>query len=417
MKVLNINIKDRTGGAGIAAYRHNEAMRRSGIDAQLLALNVTDGNNTSVIKLDSHPLYITFRAWLNNVLCNLKIKRCNPYGTWSYSCHGFNIVNENSIKDADIIVLHWINEGMLSIKGISEILKLGKPVYWFMHDMWPITGGCHYSLSCKNYTLKCGKCPMFKYKRKCKKDYSSKQLAIKQKLWCKYDNLKIITPSKWLADCATESSLFHNQHISLVKNVIDTNIYKPIDKTVARRILGLPQHKKLILFGADSINSPYKGWNILKDALSNFNSTEIQCVIFGNANNWNIQDELPLKVTFIGRLRDDYSLMLLYNACDVFVTPSIADNFPNVLIESMACGLPCVGFNIGGIPEIISHIETGFVVDSIDSKALANGIKWIIEHPFYDNLCVNANKKILQECSFESAIKNNVYWKLFKNEN
>jgi len=210
MKVLNINIKDRTGGAGIAAYRHNEAMRRSGIDAQLLALNVTDGNNTSVIKLDSHPLYITFRAWLNNVLCNLKIKRCNPYGTWSYSCHGFNIVNENSIKDADIIVLHWINEGMLSIKGISEILKLGKPVYWFMHDMWPITGGCHYSLSCKNYTLKCGKCPMFKYKRKCKKDYSSKQLAIKQKLWCKYDNLKIITPSKWLADCATESLLFHN---------------------------------------------------------------------------------------------------------------------------------------------------------------------------------------------------------------
>lgn len=417
MKILNINIKDRIGGASIAAFRHNEAMRLCGLDAKLLVLDQTEIHHPHIITPESKPLYNKIRAWLYNGLSYRKIKKQQPYASWSCASYGFNLRKEQAVKDADILILHWINEGMLSLNGIQRLLDLGKPTYWFMHDMWPITGGCHYSLSCQRYTENCGCCPMFSNRTGSSnpKDLSFKQLSAKSRLWSGYDNLRILTPSQWLATCVSASSLFSIRQVDICRNFIDTDLYKPIDKVSARNLLKLPMDKKLILFGADSINSPYKGWSFLEKSLSAFNN-DIECVAFGNIKEENIQKKLPVKVHFTGKLSDDYSLIALYNACDVFVTPAIADNYPNVLIEAMSCGLPCVGFDIGGIPEIIDHKITGFIAHNKTSEELITGIRWVLNNREYENICNQARNKILQQSSFQSAIDNHIYHNLFLNE-
>jgi glycosyltransferase involved in cell wall biosynthesis len=285
------------------------------------------------------------------------------------------------VQDADVIILHWVNGGMLSIKAIENILKLNKPVYWFMHDMWPITGGCHHAFECEKYKSHCERCPMANNMRgsRVKRDWSHIQFAYKMKHLSRHSNLHFITPSKWLADKVSESALFGRHDVHVCRNVLDTNIFTPCDKVEARKRLHLPLGKKLILFGADNLSSPYKGWPYLRDALSK-PIDGAECVLYGNCDQ-DLQSQIAINVNSLGKISDTHKLVDLYSACDVFVTPSLADNYPNVIIEAMACGLPIVGFATGGIPEMIATGRDGIVVNAYDSTALRDAILSVLDEP------------------------------------
>lgn len=403
MKILHVNTSDCQGGAAIAAMRHCEAMRSSGIDAQFLCLTPQSGNPFSR-GVDSFIGMTIFLQRLYNKINSLKTRASAPYATWSNAAYGFDISNHPLVKWADEIWIHWINAGMLSLKSIEKLLKIGKPITWYLHDMWPLTGGCHHSFGCKGFRQLCGNCPLLFNQQGSGNpdDISRLQMLEKQKRWVGHDNLQIIAPSRWLADLAHKSSLFGNDKnkIDVLPNPINTNVFNHLVKDEARKQLNLPQDKPLILFGAYNVNDPYKGMHYLLDALPLLENTNAECIVFGGNSKKLTSDSLPLKIHPIGSVYSSEILCQVYSAADLFVTPSIADNYPNVLIESMACGTPCVGFNIGGIPEIIHDGVSGLIAHDVSAESLADTILRALPHA--EEFGTNARKQIIQNNSYEN---------------
>ena len=393
MKVLHINFSDKRGGAAIAAYRHHEAMLRRGIDSKMLVLDKTS-NDPDVMVIQTN----SFRRFVLRCINKLFMLKNNFYSVWSWGMLGWDIAANKEIREADVIILHWINGVTLSIKSIDKILQSGKPVYWFMHDMWPITGGCHHSLDCDKFKRHCGRCPLYhnRHGSRMQKDASYFQFKSKMKRLGSHRNLRFMAPSAWLAGKTMESALFKTHEVRVVRNVIDTKRYRPIDKTESRQRLGLPLDKKLILFGADNINSPYKGWDYLRDALQS-PIKGVECVVYGNAD-VDVQSQLALKTHSLGRINNEENLIDLYNACDVFVSPSLADNYPNVLVEAMACGLPVVAFPTGGIVEIVNPGVNGILTSSHSASELRKALMKIPNMPpqQYMEWSVNARRSVVQ---------------------
>jgi glycosyltransferase involved in cell wall biosynthesis len=306
-------------------------------------------------------------------------------GLFSSFKYGIDISKCHEVVESDIIYLHWICASFINFRILKKILKIGKPVFWFMHDMFPITGGCHYSYECTKYYVDCKGCPYHK-KYTVLPDQSSRQFSIKRKIYEQFTNLIFIAPSTWLADCAQKSGLTKNKKIYHIPNLINSEMFKVINKDAARKLFLIKHNKKIIAFGADNaLSNPYKGWNYFRDALhiliKDYIKTEkdIEILIYGSAYNKEIADDLPFVSHFFGRLYDEYSMIMIYNCVDVFVIPSIADNFPNSILESLSCNCPVVGFNVGGIPDLVNE-NTGYLAEYKNSNDLAKGIVVVLQN-------------------------------------
>ena len=383
MKILHISTSDKTGGAAIAALRLHNAMLSAGFDSKFLVLNRIHNDRNDIVTL--YSWYIKIKKIINNKLESFVTKNMHKVnGLFSSFKYGISISKRPEIIEADIIYLHWINFSFINYRELKNILKTGKPVFWFMHDMFAITGGCHHSFDCAKYQTKCCKCP-YHYRGKMSADLSVWQYKTKKKIYKQFDNLMFITPSKWLFDCVQKSGLAENKQVWHIPNLIDTNIFKPIDKKTARQLFSLNTNIKIIGFGADfALTNSYKGWDYLKEAFQILSKNEslqginIEVVIFGSSYSKKVADSLPFQVHFLGHLYDEYSLAMVYNAMDVFVLPSLAENFPNTILESLNCSTPVVGFNVGGIPDMINE-NTGYLAEYKNSSDLAKGISLILK--------------------------------------
>lgn len=392
MKIVHINTNDHGGGAAIASLRHCEAMRAAGVDAVVKTL--TKGGHKPFVK-KIHLGFRTLLAQLFTLLNNRKIKQLQPTGTFSVMRYGHPFHKDRDIREADAIVIHWVNKNCISIKGIERILKLGKPTIWYMHDMFPITGGCHHSLGCDGYTKVCSGCPLINGKDK---GIATRQLRNKLKHWNKYSNLTFVTPSNWLADCVKESALAQGHEIMVIPNTIDTDLFKPLPFD-CKTIFGLDSNKKTILFSADLSGSVYKGSQYTIECLKQLHPNQYEGLIIGNMPP-GLQDEVPIKVVATGYLTDQLSLVLAYNACDTVLISSIAENYPNVILEAMACGKPCVGFKVGGVPDLIKDGESGYLVAVEDANGLSDRIKSIISLENYERMSRAAREQVLRNNSY-----------------
>jgi glycosyltransferase involved in cell wall biosynthesis len=190
--------------------------------------------------------------------------------------------------------------------------------------------------------------------------------------------LAIVTPSQWLGDMARHSPLLEGRRITTIPNCLDIEVFRPQSKEAAKQALGLPLDKRIILFGAaDATRVTYKGYHLLLEALhrlSRFSRDPYHLLVFGSDAD---QRPLPYPATFLGNLHDEPALARAYNAADVFVAPSQQDNLPSTLLEASACGVPMVGFRVGGIPEIIGHGRGGHIAAAFDSEDFARGIAWV----------------------------------------
>lgn len=331
-------------------------------------------------------------------LLEMKLFTRKDKGRFSIGDVGLDIRDNELVKEADILHLHWINEGFLSIRSIRKLNKLNKPIVWTFHDMWGFTGGCHYSGECRRYQAVCGSCPYLKHSSE--HDLSNKFHLNKSGIFRNID-LTIITCSKWLSEITLQSSIFANGDVTPVPNTLKVDIYKPMDQQACRQKLKLPQDKFLLLFGTLNTKEERKGFSYLRRSLQHLSGVrpslreKIELIVFGTSSPEELQD-FPFKINSLGRIGDDNKLAVCYNAADLFLAPSLEDNLPNTVMESLACGVPVAAFNIGGIPEMVDHKLNGYLAKEKSVEDLAEGILYFYEHP--DEMPAvkeNARKKVV----------------------
>lgn len=391
MKILIVNTYDIQGGAARAAMRLHKALLKKGVNSEMLVQNKISDEHTvmgPVSKIEK--LSVKIRSFLDPLPLRPYKNRSKTHFSPSGAPFS-NIVDEINKREADIVHLHWINEGMIPIKDLA---KIKAPIVWTLHDMWPFTGGCHYSDGCNRYQKKCGSCIVLN--SSLESDLSRKIFNRKLKAYSKIEELTIVGLSKWLNSCSESSSLFSDRNHIHLPNPINTDIFKPFNKQHARMLWDLPNDKKLILFGAMGATSDSrKGFNLLKQGLQKVNHENVELVIFGSSTPKNDQS-FGFKTHYVGRINDDVSLVTLYNAVDMMVVPSLQENLSNVIMESLSCGLPVVAFSVGGNCDMIEHKRSGYLVKPFDIDDFGNGMNWILYNTDYEELSKNSRNKVLR---------------------
>lgn len=400
MKITLINTADAGGGAPAACTRLLNALRLSGVDAKLL-VQYKKTNNTAVTGIVKDTVsklkaMLTFLAERVPFILFHEKDRSVRFA-FSSANAGTSIVNNALVKDADILHLHWTNSGFLSIDDLKELINTGKPIVWTLHDMWTLTGGCHYSGSCKRYENECGHCPFLR--DAADDDLSHTGWLRKAAMYKGAQNISFVACSQWLAGVGAKSSLIKNFPITAIPNPIDTEVFSPRDKIAERKKRNMRPDAKIILFGAANINDKRKGISYLVEALhllknSEMDTSGVEVVIFGKNKHFDVT-QLPFPVHQLNIISDENELAGVYSLADVFVTTSLEDNLPNMVMEAMACGTPVAAFSTGGIPEMIDHQQNGYLATLASAQDIARGITQVIFAADTAALATNARQKVL----------------------
>lgn len=402
MNVLIVSTHDQQGGAAIAACRLLEALNKNGATAQMLTIN-KQSDNPHVIEIGNRLMNkVRFIAERALIYIQNGFSKKNLFDV-SVCINGVSITQLASFKKADVIHLHWINQGMLSLREIRKIVASGKKIVWTMHDMWPFTGICHHAGKCTHFENYCGMCPYLQLPQK--KDLSYSTFLLKEATYS-FGKIHFVACSNWLKRQALKSNLSTYHAVSAIANPLNTELYKPTtDKTALRIAMHLPTDKKIILFAAAKVSDKRKGIDYLVEA-SKIISKQNNNILFliAGQNSQEIMAQLELPAISLGYVAPA-DMPNVYNAADLFVTPSLQENLPNTIMEAMACGTPCVGFKIGGIPEMIDHQINGYIANYKDPQDLANGLLWVIQQSAVKNLAISARRKAVENYSEATIAK------------
>jgi len=406
MRVLLINTSERIGGAAIAASRLMESLKNNGIKAKLLVRD-KQTEQISVVQLERGWKNIWNFVWERATIWMANwFKKNNLYAV-DIANAGTNITSLPEFEQADIIHLHWINQGMLSLKDIRKILQSGKPVVWTMHDMWPCTGICHHARECTKYQTECHECP-FLY-RSGTKDLSYRVFRKKKKLY-QTAPITFVACSRWLEGLAKKSALLTGQTVTSIPNPINTNLFRPGNREAARVKLNLPNDMPLILFGSVKIKDERKGIAYFIEACNLLAAKYPELkdkwgvVAFGHKSAY-LENQIPFRVYPLDYVSKEHDVVDIYNAVNLYATPSLEENLPNTIMEAMACGVPCVGFNVGGIPEMIDHLHNGYVARYKSAEDFANGIYWTLAESEYNMLSEQSVRKVISTYSERAIAK------------
>ena len=405
MRVLIVNTSERTGGAAVAASRLMEALNNNGVKAKMLVRDKeTDRLTVAAVPgqkwMQFYFLWERFVVWLR-----LHFNRKHLFEVDIANC-GADVTQLPEFQEADVVHLHWINQGMLSLKGIRKILNTGKPVVWTMHDIWPATAICHLTLDCRNFETQCAHCRLLPGNGSTN-DLSTQIWKRKQQM-LNDRQITFVTCSQWLAGEAQKSALLKGQRVVSIPNPIDTHIYTPKDKQQARQRVGLPTEGRIILFASQRVTNRNKGMGYLLEACRLLaeqypeKKEDITVAILGGHAE-EIKGQLPFRTCPLGYVNDEQRIVDIYNAADVFVLPSLSENLPNTIMEAMACGVPSVGFRIGGIPEEIDHQQNGYVADYCSSEDLARGIWWTLYEADHEAVRKACLQKVAHNYSQQSV--------------
>lgn len=339
----------------------------------------------------THTTYLSrvaqFRAVLSNKLERRRISYDRSrFGLFSYPILGTDISKLKVIRQADVLYIHWVQMGFFNYDSFEKLFKLNKRIFLVLHDMWFMTGGCHHAVyltnsQCIGFQSKCEACPIFGPGS----TIASSQHEAKRKLISTYGHkLEFISPSNWLKQIGEHSSILRDQKIHFIPNYFNSTHFHPSSQVNSRSKLGIDASKRVICFGAVDISSVYKGWDYLKKTFGFLAEVyaydKLEVVIFGNGDLDEFNSSIPFKIHYLGYLQEEERISLAYKCADVFVIPSILDNQPTTVVESLRCGIPVVGFNLCGIPEMIEHQQTGYIAEAYNSYDLSLGIQYCLNN-------------------------------------
>ncbi len=399
MHVLIVNAHYSKGGASRAAKRLQNALQEANVKADYISFY---GDKQNILE----NLRFNFKASVDRLPSLFFAKKKIMFSTaWLSNSKLLNIINSHP---CDIVHLHWINSGALSL---SDIAKIKKPIVWSMHDMWAFTGGCHYDNFCNRYTHGCGNCPLLNSTKK--KDLSHNIISKKSKFLTRNKNITLVGLSAWMTESAKKSYLFKAHKIVNIPNPIDTNFFSKEDVCKSREAYDLPKGKILVLFGAMSaLDDTRKGYRQLIQALSCSSAPkDVELVVFGS-NRIERTYENGYAIHYVGYINNDMDLRKLYSAADVMIVPSLQENLSNAIMESLSCSTPVVAFDIGGNRDMIEHKHNGYLAEPQDPESLAKGISWVIDPKRYPSLCNFARDSIVAK--FDNNVVATQYKNLYK---
>jgi glycosyltransferase involved in cell wall biosynthesis len=384
MKVLIVSTSD-IGGAANACLRLHEGLIKNGCDSDvLLSKKQRNVYRTHLLNPNYtifHKLYLICLKILKFLkIYNYRSKkdkfissRSSNLEMFSYPKSNYDITKSDLYKEADVVNLHWV-ANFLDYKSFFQ--KNKKPLVWTLHDMNPFTGGEHYEELFDGID-KSGK-PLKRMKTKKEIDESDAILEFKKNLVKGVNNLTIVAPSRWLQYEASRSDVFKGNKVVHIPYGIDSDIFDLKDKVYSREVFNIPKNKKVILFVSESINNSRKGFVLLKKAFEKLSSDKILLCAIGNSN---INSNNSENVVKLGPIYHERLMALAYSAADLFVIPSLMDNLPNTVLESIMCGTPVVGFEVGGIPDMIQNGVNGYLADEISAESLYAAIMKYLESP------------------------------------
>lgn len=392
MKISHINFSDYSGGASRAAFRIAFFQKKFGEEVSLI-VNHQVTSEVWVKKSKLNQLDFLRRV-LEKIASFIILKKYRSLV--SINC----IPNTQTVKlinesDSDVVNLHWICCGTL---GISDLQKISSPLVWTLHDMWPFMGVQHYLID--QLSLSGIRCYLLNF-------IEERIIRLKMRSW-KNINLTIVCPSSWLANLAKESQLFKKYKVYVIPNAIDIDLFRPMPQDQVRLKHGLPQDKRIVLFGAaNATMDERKGYRELKQALSQISNEyrkNLELLIFGSSET-GITSIEGFRVHRVGNINDEHLLAEIYNCADVMVVPSLQENLANTIVESLACGVPVVAFNNGGTPDAIEHMKTGYLAAPFSSEGLAEGVIWTIKNLEAQELRQNSRRKALEYFSPDVVIR------------
>jgi len=382
VKITHLSTSDLLGGAARAAYRLHSSLCKLGCQSRFLAQYKTSTDPTVTEFAVSTRAQVRLRRGLRRrylALSQRAIASLPPGATFFTDdrCqHGGDALAQ--VPESDVLNLHWI-AGFIDYREFFRQVPVGLKVVWTMHDMNPFTGGCHYDAGCHRYRQRCGMCPQLGSTSP--NDFSAQVWSRKKEAFSApaVKHMHLVAPSRWLAGEARQSTLFSAFDVTVIPNGIDTDLFQPRDMRQAREQLRIPQASSVVLFVADSIVERRKGFSFLPEALQSLKSNpDLYFLAVGRGASC---VDLGPRVITLDYVCDERTLSDAYSAADLFVLPSVQDNFPNTALEALACGTPTVGFHVGGIPEIVRNDQTGITVSLGDTQALGKAIEALLGDP------------------------------------
>lgn len=374
MKILHVVGGDLTKGAFKGAYSLHEGLIDAGVESRITGFVPGHQVGRSVSSFSSSRSSKLFNLFLQNQdTLWWPFYRGRTSTGFNSGVLGRNLERHQDLNNCDVVHVHWASNGVINPRSIG---RLRVPVVLSLRDMWFFTGGCHYSMACDRYSVGCGACPQLG-------SVSSKDISF----WLsRYKNkhlqkkhIEVVGISNWVSQCAMSSSVFSGKVVHTIPNCVDTNSFSPIEKRFARDLLGLPYERPIVLVGASSVASFYKGWDYFVDSIVKIKAEDVCVVTFG-ANHSASRLPSSVETKHLGYLHDELTLRVAYSAADVFVAPSVQEAFGKTLVESMACGTPVACFDATGPASIVDHKVTGYKARPFSSEDLANGIDWILNN-------------------------------------
>jgi glycosyltransferase involved in cell wall biosynthesis len=380
LKVLHLSSIDVGGGAIRATNALHGMLGTTSVDSKVLVQRKL-GNDPTFFETLGERQGLANQLWrrLTGRVDQIPTRFLKTNNTAGHSPEWVPDFLATSVNqsDADIVNLHWVCEGFMNPRTLP---KIKKPVVWTSYDMWPICGAEHYAGNCTRYIdgYHCDNRPQGESGF----DLNRWVWRRKRAAWANLENVTTVVATKWLADCFQRSVLFRDAKIEVIPHGIDHKVFKKLDKRFARQVLNLPQDVHLILFGAMGGTGLHrKGFQFLVPALKLLHEKDLvrptQLVVFGTSTP-DPRLNFGFNVSYLGKL-DTYSLALAYAAADVFTMPSMEDNLPLTILESLSCATPVVSFDIGGVLDVMAHKETGYLAKSFDVDDLVHGIEWVLE--------------------------------------